>query len=63
MDCSSLTNSRQLLKEITTRLIELKKKMNFIFVIYDDVMMDKTFEPKDVFVVSKDLSIVKKEEQ
>ena len=62
MDCSSLTNSRQLLKEITTRLIELKKKMNFIFVIYDDVMMDKTFEPKDVFVVSKDLSIVKKEE-
>lgn len=36
--------------------------MNFIFVIYDDVMMDKTFEPKDVFVVSKDLSIVKKEE-
>ena len=63
MDCSSLTDSRQLLKEITTRLIELKKKMNFIFVIYDDVMMDKTFEPKDVFVVSKDLSIVKKEEQ
>lgn len=62
MDCSSLTNSRQLLKEITTRLIELKKKMNFIFVIYDDVMMDKTFEPKDAFVVSKDLSIVKKEE-
>lgn len=62
MDCSSLTNSRQLLKEITTRLIELKKKLNFIFVIYDDVMMDKTFEPKDVFVVSKDLSIVKKEE-
>lgn len=61
VDCASLLLDRALIKELISTLIKIKKERKFILAIYDDVLIDKTFEPKEVYVISTEGKIEKKQ--